>query len=57
MRTLCVVCHADVTALQCAERRLARIQAKKQLKVIMNGLGNIRETEQNGSNLKVSRPS
>lgn len=52
MRTLCVVCHADVTALQSAERRLARIEAKKQLKVIMNGLRNIRETEQNGSNLK-----
>ncbi|KAI8543265.1 hypothetical protein RHMOL_Rhmol08G0203500 [Rhododendron molle] len=52
MRTLCVVCHADVTALQCAERRLARIKAKKQLKAIMNGLRNIKEAEQSGSNLK-----
>ncbi|KAE9467232.1 hypothetical protein C3L33_00887, partial [Rhododendron williamsianum] len=52
MRTLCVVCHADVTSLQCAERRLARIKAKKQLKAIMNGLRNIKEAEQSGSNLK-----
>lgn len=52
-----MVCHADVTALQCAERRLARIKAKKQLKAIMNGLRNIKKAEQSGSNLKVSRPS
>lgn len=38
MRTLCVACHADVTAAQCAERRSLRIKAKKQLKVIMNSL-------------------
>uniref|UniRef100_F6GT28 HNH domain-containing protein n=1 Tax=Vitis vinifera TaxID=29760 RepID=F6GT28_VITVI len=38
MRTLCVGCHSDVTAAQCAERRSVRIKAKKQLKVIMNSL-------------------
>ncbi|XP_034673278.1 DNA annealing helicase and endonuclease ZRANB3 isoform X2 [Vitis riparia] len=38
MRTLCVACHSDVTAAQCAERRSVRIKAKKQLKVIMNSL-------------------
>lgn len=32
MRTLCVACHADVTAEQCKERRIARNKAKKQLK-------------------------
>ncbi|XP_075492000.1 LOW QUALITY PROTEIN: uncharacterized protein LOC142530108 [Primulina tabacum] len=38
MRTLCVACHAAVTTAQCAERRIARNKAKKQLKDIMNGL-------------------
>lgn len=32
MRTLCVACHADVTAAQCKDRRIARNKAKKQLK-------------------------
>lgn len=32
MRTLCVACHAEVTAEQCKERRIARNKAKKQLK-------------------------
>ncbi|GMQ10844.1 hypothetical protein CsSME_00053692 [Camellia sinensis var. sinensis] len=52
MRTLCVVCHADVTAAQCAQRRSARAKAKKQLKAIMNGLKNIQKTDQTDSNLK-----
>ncbi|GMQ10847.1 hypothetical protein CsSME_00053692 [Camellia sinensis var. sinensis] len=55
MRTLCVVCHADVTAAQCAQRRSARAKAKKQLKAIMNGLKNIQKTDQTDSNLKVLR--
>lgn len=38
MRTLCVACHAAVTTAQCAERRIARNKAKKQLKDIMSGL-------------------
>ncbi|KAK2970334.1 hypothetical protein RJ640_003302 [Escallonia rubra] len=40
MRTLCVACHADVTAAQCAERRSTRAKAMKQLKVIMSHLRN-----------------
>lgn len=38
MRTLCVACHADVTKAQCAERRIARKKAKKQLKETISGL-------------------
>ncbi|KAJ4713121.1 DNA annealing helicase and endonuclease ZRANB3 [Melia azedarach] len=40
MRTLCVACHYDVTTAQCAERRSTRAKARKQLKVIMDGLRN-----------------
>ncbi|XP_057791867.1 uncharacterized protein LOC131008825 isoform X2 [Salvia miltiorrhiza] len=40
MRTLCIACHADVTTAQCAERRIARKKAKKQLKETMSGLIN-----------------
>lgn len=43
MRTLCVACHTDVTAAQCAERRLAKEKAKRQLKIIMNNLKGVRE--------------
>ncbi|GAB2270052.1 hypothetical protein Dimus_004966 [Dionaea muscipula] len=39
MRTLCVACHADVTAAQCAERRLARKQLKN---ILMNMKNNCR---------------
>ncbi|VFQ74958.1 unnamed protein product [Cuscuta campestris] len=35
MRTLCVACHADVTAAQRKERQLVRLNAKKHLQVIM----------------------
>ncbi|KAF3772460.1 DNA annealing helicase and endonuclease [Nymphaea thermarum] len=38
MRTLCVACHSKVTAAQRVERRLARSEAKKQLKSIMREL-------------------
>ncbi|KAF8408173.1 hypothetical protein HHK36_007315 [Tetracentron sinense] len=52
MRTLCVACHAEVTAAQCAERRSTRVKAKKQLKVIMNDLKNGGSTEQSDANLE-----
>ncbi|XP_073123529.1 uncharacterized protein [Henckelia pumila] len=45
MRTLCVACHAAVTTAQCAERRIARNKAKKQLKDIMNGLTDAHKSE------------
>ncbi|CAA7026960.1 unnamed protein product [Microthlaspi erraticum] len=40
MRTLCVACHADVTAAQCVERRLIRSKARKQLKDTLSELRN-----------------
>ncbi|XP_073224307.1 uncharacterized protein [Cicer arietinum] len=40
MRTLCVACHHDVTAVQCVERRIIRANARKQLKVLMNAMKN-----------------
>ncbi|VVB13637.1 unnamed protein product [Arabis nemorensis] len=40
MRTLCVACHADVTAGQCTERKLIRSKARKQLKNTLNELRN-----------------
>ncbi|CAN6470106.1 unnamed protein product [Victoria cruziana] len=39
MRTLCVSCHSKITATQRVERKLARSEAKKQLKNIMEELG------------------
>ncbi|KAL6955110.1 DNA helicase [Sarracenia purpurea var. burkii] len=53
MRTLCVVCHADVTAAQCAQRRSVRVKAKKQLKVVINSLKNIQNAEQTDFNPKL----
>ncbi|WZY80175.1 hypothetical protein YC2023_026559 [Brassica napus] len=41
MRTLCVACHADVTAAQCAERKIIRSKARKQLKNTLKELRNI----------------
>ncbi|KAL0709157.1 hypothetical protein Bca4012_016135 [Brassica carinata] len=41
MRTLCVACHADVTAAQCAERKIIRSRARKQLKNTLKELRNI----------------
>ncbi|XP_045825146.1 DNA annealing helicase and endonuclease ZRANB3 isoform X2 [Trifolium pratense] len=40
MRTLCVACHHDVTAVQCADRRIIRANARKQLKELMNTMKN-----------------
>ncbi|KAE8731957.1 hypothetical protein F3Y22_tig00002338pilonHSYRG00223 [Hibiscus syriacus] len=49
MRTLCVACHAVVTAEQCAERRSMRTKAKKKLKAIMADLKNAQNKENNAS--------
>ncbi|CAH9120943.1 unnamed protein product [Cuscuta epithymum] len=38
MRTLCVACHADVTAAQRKERHLMRLKARKHLQDIMRNL-------------------
>ncbi|XVF11849.1 hypothetical protein REPUB_Repub08aG0062600 [Reevesia pubescens] len=57
MRTLCVACHADVTAAQCAERRSMRIKAKKKLKGIMSDLRNSENIENNASCGKDQGPS
>lgn len=46
MRTLCVACHADVTATQRTERRLTRIVAKKKLKAVMSNLKTINKPKQ-----------
>ena len=35
VRTLCVACHADVTAAQCVERSITRANAKRELKAAM----------------------
>ena len=35
MRTLCIACHADVTAAQCVERCITRANAKRELKAAM----------------------
>jgi len=40
VRTLCVACHYDVTAAQCAERCKARANAKKKLKELMSSMKN-----------------
>ncbi|KAL5544566.1 hypothetical protein UlMin_008350 [Ulmus minor] len=52
MRTLCVACHYDVTKAQCAERRAARVKAKKQLKAVMNALKNVQDTEKTNTHTK-----
>ncbi|XP_027125391.1 uncharacterized protein [Coffea arabica] len=38
MRTLCIACHADVTAAQCSERRITRADAKRELEAAMKKL-------------------
>ena len=43
MRTLCVACHAEVTAAQCSERRSERAKAKKQLKRMLANLKAVEE--------------
>ncbi|KAL9314257.1 hypothetical protein ACSQ67_019709 [Phaseolus vulgaris] len=40
LRTLCVACHYDVTAAQCAERCKAKANAKKKLKELMKSMKN-----------------
>ncbi|XP_059641491.1 uncharacterized protein LOC132283544 [Cornus florida] len=50
MRTLCVACHADVTAAQRAERRSTRVKAKRQLTVLISAQIFRQNTEQRDSN-------
>ncbi|XP_076954030.1 uncharacterized protein LOC143628281 [Bidens hawaiensis] len=50
MRTLCIACHAEVTAAQCAERRLERAKAKKQLNRL---LANLKSVQDNQKVLKI----
>lgn len=38
MRTLCVACHAEVTAAQNAERRGERAEIRKRLQMILKTL-------------------
>ncbi|TYH80260.1 hypothetical protein ES332_D03G120800v1 [Gossypium tomentosum] len=57
MRTLCVACHAVVTAAQCTERRSIRAKAKKKLKVIMADLKKAENMENNSSCGKDQGPS
>ncbi|XVF50048.1 hypothetical protein PTKIN_Ptkin04bG0063400 [Pterospermum kingtungense] len=57
MRTLCVACHADVTAAQCIERRSMRMKAKKKLKAIISDLRNAENIEKNASCGKDQEPS
>ncbi|KAK8306221.1 hypothetical protein V6Z12_D03G113400 [Gossypium hirsutum] len=57
MRTLCVACHAVVTAAQCIERRSIRAKAKKKLKVIMADLKKAENMENNSSCGKDQGPS
>ncbi|KAJ8753320.1 hypothetical protein K2173_019719 [Erythroxylum novogranatense] len=52
MRTLCVACHYDVTAAQCAERRITRAKARKQLKTTIRGLTCREDTAENAIALK-----
>jgi len=52
LRTLCVACHYDVTAAQCAERCKAKANAKKKLKELMKSMKNgIKGSA--GANIKV----
>lgn len=46
MRTLCVACHADITAAQHTERRLTRLVAKKKLKAVMSNLKSTKKPKQ-----------
>ncbi|KAI7748958.1 hypothetical protein M8C21_011089, partial [Ambrosia artemisiifolia] len=46
MRTLCIACHAKVTAAQCAERRLERAKAKKQLNRLLANLKTVQDKQQ-----------
>lgn len=52
MRTLCVACHADVTAAQRVHQRSMRIKAKEQLKLGLNTIVNVQAAEQNDSTSK-----
>ncbi|PHT47685.1 hypothetical protein CQW23_11893 [Capsicum baccatum] len=57
MRTLCVACHADVTATQHSERHLTRLVAKKKLKAVMSNLKTFHKPKQNVDEPEGSRHS
>ncbi|XP_060205006.1 uncharacterized protein LOC132632894 isoform X1 [Lycium barbarum] len=57
MRTLCVACHADVTAAQHSERRLTRLVAKKKLKAVISNLKSIKNPKQKVNEPEGSRHS
>ncbi|KAK4781882.1 hypothetical protein SAY86_015984 [Trapa natans] len=54
MRTLCVACHSDVTAIQCGERRAQRKQTRRQLEAILASLKNNDNTKVSEANTMVS---
>ena len=54
VRTLCVACHADVTAAQCSERRITRADAKRELEAAMKKLDGPQMHDAIDSNLEVS---
>lgn len=47
-------CHYEVTAAQRTERRLRRLEAKKQLKIIMNDFKKGQNKEVSEANIKVN---
>ncbi|XP_075112779.1 uncharacterized protein LOC107811423 [Nicotiana tabacum] len=57
MRTLCVACHADITAAQHTERRLTRLVAKKKLKAVMSNLKSTKKPKQKVDEAEGSRHS
>ncbi|KAJ8536294.1 hypothetical protein K7X08_034695 [Anisodus acutangulus] len=57
MRTLCVACHADVTAAQHSERRLARLVAKKKLNAVISNLKRTKKSKQKVNEPEGSRHS
>nr|GEV10233.1 DNA annealing helicase and endonuclease ZRANB3 isoform X1 [Tanacetum cinerariifolium] len=46
MRTLCIACHAEVTAAQCAERRSERAKAKRKLNKLLSDLKDVQRSAQ-----------
>ncbi|PKA50317.1 hypothetical protein AXF42_Ash013406 [Apostasia shenzhenica] len=56
MRTLCVVCHAEVTKAQRSELHLARKKAKEQLKIAMKRLETLETAKHTECDLTVVGP-
>ncbi|KAK1435844.1 hypothetical protein QVD17_01615 [Tagetes erecta] len=53
MRTLCIACHAEVTAAQCAERRSERAKAKRQLKRLLANLKTVQDKQKDHSECRI----